>query len=96
MLFPTREETEGIVTLEALASRCPLIVRDHPVFNPWLIDKVNCYKGKSIEDFSNLVGYCLNHRDETLIENGYQVAKARDLKIIGQKLKMIYEEELNK
>ena len=96
MLFPTREETEGIVTLEALASRCPLIVRDHPVFNPWLVDKVNCYKGKSIEEFSSLVEYCLNHRDETLIENGYKVAQERELKIIGQKLKAIYEEQLNK
>lgn len=94
MLFPTREETEGIVVLEALASRCPLIVRDHKVFEPWLEDKLNCYKGKSVEEFTNLVNYCLNNRDGKILDKGYEVAKERDLKIIGSKLKTIYEDVL--
>ena len=94
MLFPTREETEGIVTLEALASKCPLIVRDHPVFNPWLENNVNCYKGNSIEEFTKLVEHCLNTKDQNIVNNGYQVAKQRDLKIIGEQLKKIYEDLL--
>lgn len=95
MLFPTREETEGIVVLEALASRCPLIVRDHAVFNPWLTDKLNCYKGKNINEFKELVNHCLINRDEKMLDKGYEVAKERDLKIIGSKLKDIYQDVLN-
>ena len=36
LFFPSLEETEGIVVLEALASRCPLVVRDIGVYVPWL------------------------------------------------------------
>ncbi len=94
MLFPTREETEGIVTLEALASYCPLIVRDHKVFEGWLENGVNCYKGKNVEEFTKLVEHCLNTKDEEIVNNGYKVAKERDLKIIGEQLKKIYEDLL--
>ncbi|MGQ4509878.1 glycosyltransferase family 4 protein [Dermabacteraceae bacterium P13147] len=36
--FLSREETEGIVVLEALACGIPTIVRDIGVFRPWLVD----------------------------------------------------------
>lgn len=34
--FPSREETEGIVVLEALASRQHLVLRDIPVYYGWV------------------------------------------------------------
>ena len=34
--FPSREETEGIVVLEALASHQDVVVRDIPVYKGWL------------------------------------------------------------
>ena len=34
--FPSYEETEGIVVLESLASRIPLLIRDIPVYEDWL------------------------------------------------------------
>ena len=49
--FPSYEETEGIVILEALASSQTIVVRDIPVYNPWLVDGVNCYLGKNNDDF---------------------------------------------
>jgi 1,2-diacylglycerol-3-alpha-glucose alpha-1,2-glucosyltransferase len=49
MFFPSLEETEGIVVLEALASHTPLLVRDIGVYDPWLVDGVNCHKAKTNE-----------------------------------------------
>ena len=53
--FPTYEETEGIVVLEALASKCPLLIRDIPIYEEWLTHGVNCHKGKTNEEFKALL-----------------------------------------
>ena len=54
-LFPSREETEGIVVLEALASQQQVLVRDIPVYQGWLVANENCYMGHSIEEFKNIL-----------------------------------------
>ena len=48
--FPSREETEGIVVLEALACKTQILLRDIPAFDPWMKDQINCYKGKTNEE----------------------------------------------
>ena len=53
--FPSREETEGIVVLEALASQQQVLVRDIPVYQGWLVANENCYMGHSIEEFKNIL-----------------------------------------
>ena len=50
-LFMTYEENEGIVVLEALSSRLPLVVRDIPVYDGWLSDGENCLKGRDNNEF---------------------------------------------
>lgn len=90
MFFPSNEETEGIVTLEALASHCPLVVRDIGVFKDWLEDGINCYKGKTNDDFIKIISNLLLNTNNTITNNGYETVKNKDLKIIGQKLKEIY------
>lgn len=92
--FPSREETEGIVVLEALACRTQILLRDIPVFDPWLVDKVHCYKGKSNEDFIHLINQIINHELPSTIDEGYKVAQERDLKKIGMQLKKVYEKVL--
>lgn len=94
MLFPSYEETEGIVVLEALASRLPLIIRDIPVYEDWLQAGVNCFKGVNNEDFTRII-YSIYEQDLTsMVEAGYQVAKARSLDIIGKGLLEIYQETI--
>lgn len=92
--FPSREETEGIVVLEALACRTQILLRDIPVFDPWLIDKVNCYKGQSNDDFIYLINQLINHNLPSTIEEGYKVAQERELMKIGKQLKKVYENVL--
>ena len=96
MFFPSLEETEGIVVLEALASRCPLVVRDIGVYEGWVKDGYNAHVCKDNEGFTNAIRSLLEHgEDPKLLDNGYKTASERDLKIVGQQLKAAYEELLN-
>ncbi|RRC94290.1 glycosyltransferase [Erysipelotrichaceae bacterium OH741_COT-311] len=94
--FPSNEETEGIVVLEALASKQKVVLRDIGAFDPWLQDKVNCYKGKTIEDFVELVRGSVENTLPNLTEEGYKVAKSRSIENVGKQLKEVYERVLYK
>ena len=93
--FPTQEETEGIVLLEALASKIPVLTRDIPIYEGWFVDGVNIYKGKNNAEFKEKIVGILEGRLPDLTEEGYKVAKERDIKQIGIQLKAIYEKVLN-
>ena len=92
--FPSREETEGIVVLEALACKTQVLLRDIPVFDPWLVDKVNCYKGVTNEDFIDIISKIINRKLPLTITEGYKVAQERELSRIGKQLKEVYEKVL--
>ncbi len=93
LFFPSYEETEGIVVLEALASRCPLVVRNIGVYKPWLQDGVNAHFCDNNEDFAKQIKELLgNGEKEEILKNGYQVASERSLDKIGEQLKQAYEE----
>lgn len=91
-VFPTLEETEGIPAMEACAMKCDAIIRDIPVFSDWLEDGVNIYKAKDIDDFEIKIKKIINKELPSLVEEGYKVAKSRDIKKIGKELKEVYEE----
>lgn len=90
--FASKEETEGIVVLEALASEQNVVVRDIPVFNPWLVNGENCYKGKDVDEFCDIIEKVINHELPSLGANGLETAKERSIARMGKKLKKIYEE----
>lgn len=93
--FPSREETEGIVVLEALASRCNVLIRDIPVFSDWLEDKNNCYKARTTTEFVETIKKIENGEYPSLADNGYSVAKERQLFKIGEQLFEVYNKTLS-
>jgi 1,2-diacylglycerol-3-alpha-glucose alpha-1,2-glucosyltransferase len=93
--FPSREETEGIVVLEALSCKTQVVLRDIPVFADWLEDKVTCYKGNNVNDFVTIINSIVDGTNENTIDKGYEVAKDRELLKIGIKLKGVYQKVLN-
>lgn len=90
-LFPTLEETEGIPIIEACACKKDAIIRDIPIFDDWLIDGKNVYKAKDVDEFEEKIKLFFEGKLPSLTKNAYKVAEQRDLRIIGKKLKEIYE-----
>lgn len=88
-IFPTHEETEGIVLLEALAAEANVIIRDIPVFD-WLTDRRDCYKAKDLEDFERLIRAVTSGELPSLQENGRAAVAGMDIKKVGEKLLSIY------
>lgn len=88
--FPSYEETEGIVVLEALASKQNVLVRDIPVFNGWLKNRENCYMGKNNEDFEKIIHQHFNHLLPDLSQKGFEAASERNIDKIGKKLESVY------
>lgn len=93
--FPSFEETEGIVVLEALAAKQEVVVRDIGVYKEWLVSGENCYKGNSIDEFAHIILNIINKKVPSVGAAGYQTAEKRTLAIVGQQLKAIYQQVLN-
>ncbi|MFI3284408.1 MAG: glycosyltransferase [Erysipelotrichaceae bacterium] len=92
--FPSYEETEGIVVLEALASKQLVLVRDIPVFSPWLKDQINCLKGNNNQEFVNYIHDACNKDFTSIKAAGYEVAKSRSLENVGEQLENVYRRVL--
>lgn len=90
-IFPTKEETEGIVLLEALATKINTIISDIPIYDGWLKDGYNVYKAKDVDEFEVKIKKILKNELPSVVNQGYKVARERDIKEIGLKLKSIYE-----
>ncbi len=88
-IFPTYEETEGIVLLEALASRANVIVRDIPCFD-WLKENRDCYKAESCAEFKYKISAITAGRLPRLSENGYAAVADKELHFVGEQLMDIY------
>ena len=89
-MFPSYEETEGIVLLEALACKIPVLVRDVGSFN-YLTDSVDVFKGNNNQQFIEKINYILNNDCNNVVENGFNVADDRELSKIGLKLIDAYQ-----
>ncbi|MCR4950175.1 MAG: glycosyltransferase family 4 protein [Solobacterium sp.] len=92
--FPSYEETEGIVVLEALAARQHVVVRDIGVFDPWLKDGVSCYKGHNNEEFARLIRGTVEGTLPDTTEEGWKVASKRSIEGVGRQLRAVYESVL--
>lgn len=91
LFFPTHEETEGIVVLEALASDCPVLVRDIGVYEDWLTDGKDCFKAKTNDEFAAKLQYILENDVSNLTKEGYKLVEERQIKNVGFELKKVYE-----
>lgn len=89
--FPSYEETEGIVVLEALASEIPVLLRDIPVYADWLKDGEDVYKGTDLEEFQKKICRILDGTLPDLTANGLQRAKERDVMRQAKKLYHFYQ-----
>lgn len=93
-MFMSKEETEGIVVLEALAMEIPILVRDIPVYADWLQEGVNAYLARDFKEFSQKLEQILNQELPDLTANGRKTALEKDITETGKQLVAIYKEAI--
>ena len=89
--FLTHEETEGIVLLEALATKAKILIRDIEIFEEGFVDGENIYKGKTLEDFEEKIRGILEGKLPDLTEIAYEKAKEKSIEKTGARLMELYE-----
>lgn len=88
-LFPTYEETEGIVLLEALASKAPTLVRNIPVFSDYE-DGEHLYKAVTLDDFKDKIRKIVSGQLPDLTNQGYIKVTEKSIPRIGEELRECY------
>ncbi|RJO61910.1 glycosyltransferase [candidate division WS5 bacterium] len=95
-VFPSHEENEGMVILEAASMGKPLVVRDIPVYEGWLVHGESCFKAKNQEEFEKYVRMLL--KDDNLRkkmgEKALELAQRNSVENIGKKYMKIYSDLL--
>lgn len=89
-LFLTKEETEGIVLLEALACEIPVVLRDIPIYEEWLWNGIDVYKGKCVEEFVNKTEAIFSGQAQDLTVQGRKMAEEREFEKVAVQLQEIY------
>jgi len=92
-IFPSYEENQGMVILEAAAVGLPILVRDIPAYSHWLVHGQNCLKAKNNQEFESYLKMLLTDGDlrVKLSQNAKILAEHESLEALGQKLKRVYE-----
>jgi len=93
-VFPTRAESYGNVMLEAASCGCPLLIRDIPVYEDWVVDGKHCLKAKSDDDFhAKLKSLIDDQAVRTRMAQGAKLlAEEQDIVKCAAMLKRMYEE----
>ncbi|MDU5923376.1 MAG: glycosyltransferase, partial [Finegoldia magna] len=92
-IFPTFEETEGIVLLEALSTKADIIIRDIEIYED-LEDGKEIYKAKDIEEFYQKIKAILEESLPSLKNEGYKIAQEKSIENVGKTLKKYYQDLL--
>ena len=90
-LFLSHEETEGIVVLEAMACKTPMIVRNIPVYKGWLNNKENTYMFNHEKELDSLIPFVLSNDTSSITEIAYKTVSKRDFTHIGRKYLLLYK-----
>ncbi|MBQ7265256.1 MAG: glycosyltransferase family 4 protein [Firmicutes bacterium] len=90
--FMSHEETEGIVVLEAMSCGIPTVVRDIPVYEGWLKDSENCFKGSNNRQIMRRVKNIINGNAPILKAGMAKTVQERSYRVLGEKLINIYKE----
>lgn len=92
--FPTHDETQGLVALEAMACGKAVVVRDIPVFEEFFADGHDCLKASSLGEFEAAIDRLAADPAlrERLGENARETAAEHSLDAVREGLLDAYDE----
>lgn len=92
-IFPSYEENQGMVILEAGAVGLPIVVRDIPVYTGWLVHGENCLKAKTNEEFEKCIKMLIEDQKlrEKLGKNAELLARENSIETLSQGLEKTYQ-----
>jgi 1,2-diacylglycerol-3-alpha-glucose alpha-1,2-glucosyltransferase len=92
-VFLSYEENQGMVILEAAALGLPMLLRDIPVYNGWLVHGENCLKAKTDEEFERELKRLMEDKDlrDRLSRGALELAQKESLESLKIKLSTIYK-----
>ncbi len=95
-IFPSYEENQGMVILEAAAVGLPIIVRDILTYVPWLKNNENCLKAKNDEEFAICIKNLISDSKlKTRLRQGALIlAQNECIKVLNRKLFSTYQDLL--
>jgi len=93
-VFPSFEENQGMVILEAASLGLPILLRDIPTYNGWLIHEKNCLKAKNEDEFNFYLKELINNQDlrESLGKEAKILADSEKYEILSEKLDNLIKE----
>ena len=65
------------------------------MYKDWLHDGIDCYKAKNNEEFIAKLKHILTSSNQDIVDAGYEVAKSRDINLVGSQIKEVYQEVLD-
>jgi 1,2-diacylglycerol-3-alpha-glucose alpha-1,2-glucosyltransferase len=92
-VFPTRAESYGNVMLEAASCGCPLLIRDIPVYEDWVVDGKHCMKAREDAEFAEKLRRLLDDPSlrQDMARGAQALAEEHDIKKTAAMLKGLYE-----
>ena len=93
-IFPTRAESYGNAMLEAASCGCPLLIRDIPVYEDWVVDGRHCLKARTEDDFARHIESLVDDSalNQRMVDGARELADEHDIKKAAAMLKGLYEE----
>jgi len=95
-LFTSYQYVGVVSLLEAMASKCQLIVREQALFEGLIENEKTGYVAKFSETLISLTKDFLDGKLKSTVLEAYKLAKTNSLESVGNKLQIIYENELLK
>jgi len=92
-VFPTRAESYGNVMLEAASCGCPLLIRDIPVYEDWVVEGKHCMKARSDKEFVDKLRRVLDDSSlrHDMARGAQALAEEHDIRKTAVLLKELYE-----
>jgi 1,2-diacylglycerol-3-alpha-glucose alpha-1,2-glucosyltransferase len=92
-IFPSYEENQGMVLMEAAAVGLPILVRDLPVYKSWLTNRDCCLAAKNNEEFADHIRKLSTDEElrKKLSREVRKIAEENSLEVLEQQFRKVLE-----